>query len=667
MAYYYRPYRQRWWRRRRYRWKRARRPFRFFRKRRRQRVRKKKLKSLKIRQWQPGCIRKLVVKGLYCLFEANHRLLTNNYTQYMESVPPEGIPSGGGFSINRFNINCLWSERQKARNVWTTGNKNLPMIRYTGCEFKIYRPIHCDAVINFQNCFPMEATDLTYHSAQPYIAMMTKHSKKITRLSNTKNKKPYKKYKFPPPQQMTNRWFFASDIYNTGLIMLTSSAADFENIYISPYSESNTVSLKLLNVKLFTNRHFNQLPTTGYHPKDGFWLWASANGEENPQFKEMIFLGNTIQYQKGTEIGKLQDISTTTTIKDAMSKYTNSKYWGNPFHEDYLNKTHRIWYTHNSPQITLGTKTEPITTTINKLQFQPLDQELYFEGRYNPNRDRSKNSLVYFLKTTEEASGWDPPEKESLITRGFPLWVSMWGLRDYHEKLKDMQHMDTDYIAVIQTEAIEPQDIQLKYFVLLDKQFTHGDSEWHDGQNRTPWDNIHWHPMLHYQHRSLETIGQSGPAVPKLGPYKTAELHCEYKFYFKVGGCVPPMAEITDPAEQTSFPIPTNITESNSFQSPNEPIQSYLYSFDQRRHEITSTAAKRITKDFTTTTPLFTDSTTTGTDVPILQTLQEIEDSEEEEETKETTLLQQLINQRAKQQRISKRIKQLLKLLHNTT
>ncbi len=130
-------------------------------------------------------------------------------------------------------------------------------------------------------------------------------------------------------------------------------------------------------------------------------------------------------------------------------------------------------------------------------------------------------------------------------------------------------------------------------------------------------------------------------------------------FILRLEAAYPQLEEITDPAKQTPFPIPTNITETNSLQSPDTPIENYLYKFDERRQQITSTAAKRIKKDFTTEKSLFTDTETTGSDVPILQTLQEIQDSSEEEETQETTLFQQLINQRNKQIRIRKRIKQL--------
>lgn len=612
---------------------------------------------------------------MYCLFECNHKLLTRNYTQYMESISPEGIPSGGGFSINRFNLDCLYSEHEKARNVWTRGNKNLPLIRYTGCEFKIYRPIHTDAVVKFQNCFPMTATELTYLSTQPYIMNMTKNSYKIKRLQDTKNKKPYKKFKFKPPQQWTNKWFFSADIYKTGLILLAATAADFTNMYISPYAETNNITIPILNTLIFKNRHFNHIPQHGYHPQDNMWLWASVNGNNPPLFKEMIFLGNTVEYRKGIPIEDLQGVTDTTKLPEAMTKYTNSKDWGNPFHEDHFNADYQLWYTPNSPQIQFGTATgtyanKTVTTKITELGFTQLHRELYFKGRYNPNRDRAQDNKVYFLKNTAEEYNWEPyddPQKQTLITQGFPLWLLFWGLLDYHEKLKDMQHQDTDYIAVIQTKAIEPQDIHLPAFVPLDKTFTHGSSEWHENHQRTQWDNIHWFPMIHYQHSSIETIGQSGPATAKLGPYKNAELHCEYKFFFKAGGCVPPMDKITDPGKQPTFPIPTNIADPNSLQSPAEPIETYLYTFDERRGQITSTAADRIRKDYSTPKTLFTDSETTGTDVPVLQTFQETEDSEEEKEAQEKTLFQQLLDNRNKQQRLRKRIKQLLASIQHTT
>lgn len=576
----------------------------------------------------------------------------------MESIPPEGIPSGGGFSLNRFTLDCLYNEHEKARNVWTIGNKNLPLIRYTGCEFKIYRPSNTDAVIKFQTCYPMTATPLTYTSTQPYIMMMSKGSSKISRLNNTFKKKPYKKFKFPPPQEMTNKWFFSTDLANKGLILIAATAANFENMYISPYSESDTISLRFLNTVLFKNRHFNKLPTNGYHPKDNFWLWASVNGSTPPKLTEMVFLGNTATYQEGKEISKIQPTGNISTL---LTKFNKISDWGNPFHEKYMDKKVQIYYTTSSPAIHLNQHSnKPVTTEITQLGFNTLDQEFFFYGRYNPNRDKGTNTSIYFLKNYADETGWQKPTNPNLILTGFPLWLITWGFLDYHLKLAEIPRIDEDYIICITSDAIEPQIPPQEAFIMLDKEFTHGSSEWHDEEGRTGWDNNHWFPASHYQHRTIENIGKSGPAVAKLGKYINAELHCEYKFYFKVGGCVPPMDKITDPSKQPTYPIPTNIADPNSLQSPREPIETFLYSFDERRGQITETAAQRITKDIKPTKTLFTDSITTGADVPVLQTFQKISDSEEEEETQEATLFQQLQQQRDKQQRIRRRIQQLL-------
>lgn len=445
---------------------------------------------------------------MYCLFEANHNLLTRNYTQYMESIPAEGTPSGGGFSLNKFSLDCLYNEHQKARNVWTKGNKNLPLVRYTGCEFKIYRPTNTDAVLKFQTCYPMTATPLTYTGTQPYMMMMSRGSKKISRLDNTKNKKPYKRFKFKPPEQMSNKWFFSADFANKPLIMLAATAADFENIYISKYSESNTISLRFLNTQIFRNRHFNKLPTTGYHPKTGMWLWAAENGNDPPTFNEMIFLGNTVQYRLGTPMKTIKPNAK--SIQEIISDpgFTKLENWGNPFHENYMNLKHQLWWTQTSPTAHLSThKDKSPTTKVDNLGFNKLQQELFFYGRYNPNRDKGENTQLYYLKNYEEESDWEPPTNQNLILTGFPLWLLIWGNLDYQLKLAEVNHLENNYIAVIKTNKIEPTIPPLDAYILLDTNFTHGDSEWHDEHGRTNYDNIHWFPQVNYQKRTLETLG----------------------------------------------------------------------------------------------------------------------------------------------------------------
>ncbi len=163
-----------------------------------------------------------------------------------------------------------------------------------------------------------------------------------------------------------------------------------------------------------------------------------------------------------------------------------------------------------------------------------------------------------------------------------------------------------------------------------------------------------------FTNRNFKNISTIRTRHSKIGQNKNSECHCEYKFYFKAGGCIPPMEKITDPSKQPTFPIPNNLANPNSLQSTDEPIESFLYQFDERRGEITATAADRITKDYGLKKSIFSDSTTIGADLPPVQTPQEEMYSSEEEETKKETLFNQLLHQRNKQKQLRQRINQLL-------
>lgn len=135
---------------------------------------------------------------MYCLLQCHKYRLTNNWAQYEASTVPTHEPGGGGFSILRFNLDALYEQNQLCRNVWTRSNKNLPLVRYLGMTFKIYRPEDVDLVVKIQNCYPMSATPLLYTSTQPAIALMSKNSYKIPSKKTKPHGKPYKKLKYHP-------------------------------------------------------------------------------------------------------------------------------------------------------------------------------------------------------------------------------------------------------------------------------------------------------------------------------------------------------------------------------------------------------------------------------------------------------------------------------------
>nr|UGV34076.1 MAG: ORF1 [TTV-like mini virus] len=658
MPWYWNRYRRPWRRRNRFWTRRFRTTIRRRKRRRRRRVRKK-LKFLKLIEWQPTTIRRCTVKGLYCLFQCNHKRLNYNYAQYENSIAAKNIPSGGGFSLLRFNLDSLFEQNQLVRNVWTRGNKYLPFVRYLGCEFKIYRPENVDVCIKFQNCYPMSASALLYMGTQPSVMMMSRHSRKIPCKRTSKRQKPYVKFKFPPPQNMTNKWFFQKDISKLGLILIATTACSFDQYYISKYAENTTIEFQVLNTKIFQNRQFRNTTTTGYYPKFQFYMYSSNGDDPTPTYLQLHYLGNTIEFQYGEPLGD-STVKDDTTYKKRKTEYlSNRKHWGNPFHDFNFDKKHRLWFSQSPPAQTFPATYEQAQ---KKITLTEVTQEMFFTVRYNPIKDTGKDVQIYLLKNWAEESGWEPPQNQNLIQQGFPLWLIVWGYRDYQIKLAQVTDIEHHYIIAFKHPDLEPK---LDAYVPLNLTFTQGTSEYYPHNERTTQDNLNWYPMTHYQMGAIENIAQAGPGTAKLGEFKNAECHCEYKFKFKFGSCAPPMEKTTNPAEQPSFPLPNNFNGPNSLQSPEEAIDSFLYNFDERWGQITQTAAKRILKDSTTTPSLFADTRTTGTDVPILQTLQKEELSSEEEETQKETLFEQLQLQRNKQKQLRLRIKQLLMQLQN--
>nr|UGV36818.1 MAG: ORF1 [TTV-like mini virus] len=648
--YYRRRWKPRW--RKRYRrfwsWG-VRAPFR--RRRRHKRRVRRKLKLLPLKQWQPSHIRKLFIKGLFCLFQVHKVRYNHDYNQYETSVPREGLPNGGGFTIVRFNLLSLFEQHEKARNVWSISNKNFPFFRYTGAIVKIYRPLSVDVVVKFQTCYPMNSTKLMFTGSQPSIMMMSKGTKRIKCQKNAPNAKPYKKFRIPPPQNMTNKWFFQHDHAQTGLLLIQASSASFDQYYSSEQSESSTITLHTLNTKIFQNLNFANTPTYGYIPKNGFALYAT-NGATEPEVGDLIWLGQTKLYNKGQQIKEAQG----NTFKDKLTYYmSHPEMWGNPFHSDHLHQQNPLWFATAQPTIQLSGTTD-INVKIKTKGFNQVTQELFFDIRYNPFKDKGYNNNIYIKANWKDNNHDLEPEPDiDLQNPGFPNWLSGFGFIDYLIKLGTKSQITTHYILLHKSTYFDPQ---LPFYLFIDKWFIDGNSE--DLLGRTGWDNTNWYPMITHQEQAMDLLALAGPGAPKLGNTKLAECKMEYTFCFKIGGCAPPVEKVADPTKQPSFAVPANILDTNSLQSPEQSIESFLYQFDWRRDQITERAAQRITKDFSTPQSLFTDAGTTGTQVPILKTQEKEQLSSEEEEAQTETLFEQLQLQRNKQKQLRLRIRQLI-------
>lgn len=659
--YYRRPYnyyRRRWHRRRRPRGPFRRRRYRNWRRRRWVR---KKLSKINLKQYQPPRIIKSTVKGLQPLFIANKLRLGNNFRQYEHSLIPEFQPGGGGFSITRYSLEALYEQFRLDRNWWTKGNENLPLVRYLKCTLKFYRSATVDYVVHIYNCYPMLATALMYMSCQPSIMMMNHKSILIPSKQTQPKGKHYKKITVRPPGQLLNKWYFTKDLSPIGLVLLTCSAASFDNYYISTNWESNNISFKVLNPHFWQLHNFQQPGVQGYAPfasgtiQKHMWTTHSLITEatlSTHKWGELIYLGNSTLNAEGIEIKNW------TPGTNLHTEILNHRNWGNPFRSEYLTGAATILTTTKNPVDLLNGKTKD--TMLNSTDIQFPTQELLHTCRYTPDRDTGENTKVYLLSTVRDTTNWDPPHKIELIQEGFPLWLILFGFLDWQRKLGEATNLNRDYILVIQSPFINPS---LPYYILIDDDFLNGYSPYTPPDHRpniTDTDNTKWYPQVYYQHQTVEKIIQTGPGIARLGQRTSVEAKLKYAFHFKFGGCPSKAEKITDPSKENIYPVPNSEQQLYSLQDPNTPPENFLYNFDIKRDIITKPAAKRIKTDWSTEKTLFTDGSRMDPEAAATQTTETSPETSEDSEKEEETLLLKLRQQRRKRKQLQQRILQLM-------
>lgn len=611
-------------------------------------------------EWQPKCIRKCKIVGYTCLFQTTSERISHNFDMYELSNVPEFLPGGGGFGIKAFTLEALYSDHIYARNYWTQTNEDLPLVRYLGVQITLYQSALGDYVFSYSNSLPMVSSLGMYNAMQPSIHQYTKHSITIPSKKTHYRKKPYTKIFVTPPTQLTNKWYFQSDLAKTPLILTRASAIDLDNYYLDPHGKSSNINIPHLNAGLIKNRQFKRVPTSGYYANTHqtlgkIYLYSTTqdfNNTNQIKIKNLIFLGDTNSNLPGKSI-----VDAGITTKDKVEEYKTKmqrQNWGNPFHANYLKEDDPVLQSPTQYNVYLGQLQTDFEKTATDLTIVHLTDTL----RYNPYRDQGTHNNCYFKSCTKDEEGWEPPENPELINQHLPLWLLLWGFTDYHRKIKKHTHLDNEWLLVINTDATFPPRNPL---VVINQSWIEGNSPYEEGPNKV--DNNQWYPCLQFQEITINNICLTGPGTPKIPKDTDIEGKIKYKFYFKFGGQPPPMSQVEDPSEQPSYPIPNNQLQTTSLQNPGSYPEHLLWSFDQRRGFITKKAMQRIQKDKELKKTFIADATSKYSETVQAPETSSQETSSSEEEAE--TLFEQLQQQRLKQRRIKQRILETLNRLQS--
>lgn len=662
-------YRKYYQRRRRY-WNRYWRPRKVIRRRRWRRrpynrVRKRKLKKIIVKEYQPKIIRKCKIKGTIPLFWGPIERFVNNYESYEMSIAPERLPSGGLFGIKNFNLEGLYAEHQQLRNSWTVTNNTLPLMRYTGCKFRIYKPENTDLILTYDNNQPMKSSLDMYQTMHPGVHILMKNKLIVTSKNTTRKGKQYKTLRISPPAPLQNKWYFQADLARVPLCQLRVSACSLDEYYIHRKSISTSLTITYLNPTAITNTCFKYNETSGYYSKklpsgQKVYLYStgknplSITGANITKITDLIFLGNTQQNYEGQ---KFPPKSSHESIQTYINDYNREK-WGNPFHTLYLTRKYYVYqstktYNELAKRVVEQTEQINITATDSFTEVYLTDAK-----RYNPFNDDGTKNTIYLKTVRDYTDEWSFPTDVDLIQAGLPLWVLCFGFVDFLKKAKKNLKIDDEWMVVLKTShTTEPTQ---PFMPLLDPNFIQGNSPYEKQPN--PQDQLRWYPSTQMQQTTINTIALSGPASPKQPPLESIQAKVNYTFYFKWGGNPPPMDTITDPKDQIHYHIPTNVRQTTSLQNPTTNPEYYLYAFDQRRHQLTEKAIRRLQTDYPTKKSSITDGNLFQPETQIQETTSSEETTSETEEETET-LLDKLHKQRIKHRKLKQLILRKMNIL----
>lgn len=595
------------------------------------------------------------------LFVTTNATVTRNFSMYWYNTSPHYEPSGGGFSIICFSLKAFYQLFTKVLCTWTQSNDELPLIRYTGARIKLFNSYNTDYIVTYHNCGPMKPNLQTYNSSHPHILQLSHNRKIIPCIKDRPKKRPYTTLRIKPRSEMTNKWYFQNEMNDIPLLIMQASAMSLDRMFASSTSKSFTIGFKTLDTQMFQFHNWKTTSTQGYSPKEGIWLWALANGEQNLRdepIKNLIFLGDTTTYKKGKPVSDLLTAANNHLGKAFATYIETSGHWGNPFEPTYLTQEVTVLTTNQSP-LTLKTKWIGISDPNKTLGedsslFSTPVNPFITECRYNPYTDNGNNHIWLENINTREQHNWRQPTDPKLQGSPLPLWISTFGFIDWEKNILK-EATDLDYVLIIVSDHINPKR---GFYLPIDEDFLHGKTPYHPEPPPIISDQKFWSPKVKMQTNTINLIGSCGPSTIKLSDNQSAEAHCRCTFYFKLGGCAPQTHTIADPKQQPVYPNPNNFYLQPSLQNPAHTPESFLYNWDYRRGQLTKTAIERML----TYSPI-KESYASITDSNLLhqtQRQEETSSSEDEEKTQTQTLLQLLQKQRHRQQQLRDRIFHLL-------
>jgi len=556
---------------------------------------------------------------------SQYKCYTNEATKY----PPPKEPSGGGFGVEVFTLEQLYATYKAHKSIWTASNDYKDLCRYTGGRITFHRHATTDFIISFDLQPPYLIDKYTYPAAHP-VNQLLQRKKRILHSLKSKPYGPSKvTIKFKAPKMLQTKWFFQKQMAKIGLIKIQAAACDFRFSNMGNTWASNMLSIYFLNTAFYQESNWGKTSGTAYYPYKTY--------------------NHNLKYWYKDSRGTQQHMTV-----DTSNYYSSVNYTRGFFDTRVLNA------------FAVSTGTSP---TEGAMAVTPVSV-----GRYNPITDTGEGNELWAVSSLTEHYDHPTTDKTLLFT-GYPLWMMLYGFKNYIEQTKgDPKFLDSYFFvfkcpSMQKLQTVATQD----YYPFIDQSFLNGNMPY--GEYLSENNKKFWYLTIKKQLETINTIVTLGPMIPKYKDQRDSTWELNYKstFYFKWGG--PQVTEqlAMDPEKQPTFPDPNNITQGLQISNPlTQSWETIFHDWDYRRGVLTKTAIKRMHENLSTYSDVPTTSAApakkrkiTG-EVPALQEetkeIQKCLHSLFEESTfQEEENLQQLIRKQHHQQQQLKH--QLLHLI----
>ncbi len=130
-----------------------------------------------------------------------------------------------------------------------------------------------------------------------------------------------------------------------------TSSMSLDRYFLNSKSISTTMGFQSLNDNIFDFYNYKLPPTTGYIPKTKKYMWSLYNPQNaihTTPIKELIYLGNSKEMQRGQPLKNFQQ-SGKTSEQIWQNYFSTTQHWGNIFDPYYLTQEHVVLFSEKSP------------------------------------------------------------------------------------------------------------------------------------------------------------------------------------------------------------------------------------------------------------------------------------------------------------------------------